>query len=362
MKKESLQIVRDPSCLLVAFVLPLILLLVYGYGMSLELNNIRVAAVLEDNGPLAQSLVQTFEASRYLKVLRRATRKAAEDDLTNARVRAVIILANDFSKNVESGRGGSIQLITDGSEANSATIIENYVQGIVAIWQRHQAEDRHQIPSESGTIRTRFWYNDELDSRFSLVPGSIVLVLAIIGTLLTALVVAREWERGTMEAMLATPIRKSDLFIGKLFPYYLLGIGSTMVCVIISRVLFGVPLRGSLEALLAIVSVFLFAALIQGFFISTVTKNQFLASVAALVLSFLPNFILSGLIFEIDSMPRWIQMFTYCFPARYCVASLRTVFLVGDVWPLFTRHMTAVAVIGIFFLMLAVHVTPRRLE
>jgi ABC-2 type transport system permease protein len=186
--------------------------------------------------------------------------------------------------------------------------------------------------------------------------------MAIIGIMLTSLVVAREWERGTMEAMRATPVRKIDMITGKLLTYYLLGMGSTTVCTLIGIFLFGVPFRGSVLAMFLTSSVSLCVALVQGYLISTITKNQFLASQASLVFAFLPNYILSGVLFEISSMPLFIRGLTYIFPARYYVTCLQTIFMAGDVWPLLIKNMVCMSVIGVVVMGATIVKTPKRLE
>jgi len=212
------------------------------------------------------------------------------------------------------------------------------------------------------TIENRVYFNPDLDTRFALIPGSIALIMAIIGTLLTSLVVAREWERGTMEAMLATPIDPFDMLFGKFVPYYVLGMASSAVCVLVAVSLFHLPFRGTFLSLFLVSSVFLIASLGMGFWISTLTKNQFLASQMAALLAFLPNVVLSGALFEINSMPLLIRMLTYCFPARYYVTCLQTIFMTGDIWILFFRNTACMGIIAAVFFLATIRITPERLE
>ena len=361
-KKETLQVQRDPSCILIAFVLPMILLFIFGYGLSLDASHVKVAVVLEDHSPMALSLWNSFDKTKFVDPTRFDRRKDAEEAIVNTHVRGLIVIREDFSRRLQAGDRAAIQLITDGAETNTATILENYVLGIIGVWGNHQSQDRGLSGMVPVDIESRVYFNPELKSRNALIPGSIVLIMAIIGTLLTSLVVAREWERGTMEAMLATPIGPFDMLLGKLIPYYVLGMASNAVCVLIGIYLFHVPFRGSVAALFLISSVFLIASLGMGFWISTLCKNQFLASQLALMLAFLPNFILSGSLFEISSMPIPIQTITYFFPARYYVTSLQTVFMAGDIWSLFIRNMACMAVIAAFFFVATFRITPERLE
>ncbi|MBR2692593.1 MAG: ABC transporter permease [Thermoguttaceae bacterium] len=361
-KKETFQIVRDPSCILVAFVMPLILLFIFGFGLSLDMKEVRTGIVLEDRGPLAASLYDAFRATDFIEAVPFGSRRDAASAIADAKVRAIVVVPNDFSRRVRLGESADIQLITDGCETNTATVLEGYVTGAVSTWIAHQRDDLQFPRSSKVSVVSRIRFNPEVNTRNAFVPCSVVLIMAIVGILLTALVVAREWERGTMEAMLATPIRKSEMAFGKLVPYYVLGMGSMVICTALSRFFFGVPLRGSLGALFLSSSVFLAVALTQGFFISTVTKNQYLASMAALILSFLPNYFFAGIVFEIDSMPRAVQAVSCVFPARYFADCLLTSFMVGDVWPLFLRNIGAMCVIGLFFFVAAIRVTPKRLE
>ena len=362
MKKETLQVRRDPSCILITFVLPAILLFIFGYGLSLDAEHVKIAVVMEDHSPTALSLWTSFEKTDYINPIWFDRRQDAEDAVIASHVRGLIVVREDFSRQLHSGRKATMQLITDGVETNTVTILENYVYGVVGVWSRQQALDRGIDVRTPVDIESRIYFNPELKSRNALVPGSIVLIMAIIGTLLTSLVVAREWERGTMEAMLATPIGPFDMLLGKLVPYYILGMASNAACVLIAVHLFHVPFRGSIVALFLVSSVFMLASLGLGFFVSTLCKNQFLASQVALVLAFLPNFILSGALFEINSMPIPLQMLTYCFPARYYVTSLQTIFMAGDIWTLFLPNIAFMSAIAVLFFVLTFRITPERLE
>jgi len=360
-RKESLQIGRDPSSILIAVVLPLILLFLFGYGVSLDADRLRIGLVIERATPAASELAATFAASRFLDVRVARDRRAFAADLVAGRIRGIVVIPATFPDR-HTARAGErrIQVITDGSEPNTANFVQNYARGVFATWQRQQAM---QGEGQAPAIRplARFWFNPGLESRFFLVPGSIAIVMTLIGTLLTALVVAREWERGTMEAMLATPIGVFELLVGKLLPYFALGLAAMALCTAVAVLLFGVPLRGSPAALLLLSIVFLVPALGQGLLISAATKNQFVASQLALLSGFLPAFLLSGFVFEIDSMPTVIQALTLIVPARYFIPSLQTVFLAGDVWPLFLQDGAAMLFIGTVFFALAARATKKRL-
>lgn len=359
-RKETYQVVRDPSSILIAFVLPLVLLFLFGYGVSLDTTRTRVALVVEEATPLTRDLAASFEASRYFSVVTGRDRREFEDDLVLGRVRGILVIPAGFAADHAAGRDPSVQVIVDGSDPNTANFVQNYAQGAVANWERQRlSEGRSPPPAISA--EQRFWFNPQLTSRNFLVPGSIAIVMTLVGTLLTSLVVAREWERGTMEAMMATPVSAAELLAGKLLPYFVLGLTSMTLCVLVAVFLFDVPFRGSVAALYALSATFLMPALGQGLLISAATKNQFLASQLALISAFLPAFLLSGFLFEINSMPTVIQWVTYAVPARYLIPSLQTVFLAGDIWPMFARAIAVMFVIGCMFFALAARSTRKRI-
>ncbi|MBP1886116.1 ABC transporter permease [Sinorhizobium mexicanum] len=359
-RKESYQIVRDPSSILIAFVLPLILLFLFGYGVSLDTTRTRVALVVEEATPSTRDLAASFQQSRYFAVVNGHDRREFEDDLVLGRVRGILVIPAGFAADHAAGRHPAIQVIVDGSDPNTANFVQNYAQGTVATWERQRfSEGVGRAPAI--IAEQRFWFNAELTSRNFLVPGSIAIVMTLVGTLLTSLVVAREWERGTMEAMMATPVSAAELLAGKLLPYFILGLTSMTLCVLLAVFLFGVPFRGSVAALYALSATFLMPALGQGLLISAATKNQFLASQLALITAFLPAFLLSGFLFEINSMPTVIQWITFVVPARYLIPSLQTVFLAGDIWPMFARAIAVMLLIGSVFFALAARSTRKRI-
>lgn len=358
--KEARQIVRDPSSILIAFVLPLILLFLFGYGVSLDAGRTRIGLVVEQPGPDSESLAASFEGSRYFEALRGRDRRPFEEDLVLGRIRGIVIIPASFDADQHRPRVvPRVQVIVDGSEPNMASLVMGYAQGLVANWAGVRAA--RSGPPAPSVIEQHIWFNPELTSRHFLVPGAIAIVMALVGTLLTALVVAREWERGTMEALMATPVTAPELLLSKLVPYFLLGLISTTLCALTAVLLFGVPFRGSILALYALSAAFLLPALGQGLLISAATKNQFQASQLAVFAGFLPTFLLSGFLFEIGSMPKILQWITHIVPARYLIPSLQTVFLAGDLWPFFLRNIAVLCLYGAFFLALAARNTRKRL-
>ena len=354
-RKEGVQILRDPSTLLIAFVLPLILLFLFGYGVSLDTGHTRIGLVLESSSAPALGLAQSFENSVWFDVRRARSVAELRPELVAGRIRGIVVIPLDFGQTQANAATASpIQIIVDGSIPNTASFVAAYAEGVRAAWA--------QGPLPAISIDARFTFNPELKSRFFLVPGAIAIVMTMIGTLLTALVIARECERGTIEAVFATPVTMGEFLLSKLIPYFLLALGSMAMCTILAVTLFGVPFRGSALALLAIAATFLGSALGQGLFISGAVKNQFVASQIALLTAFLPAMLLSGFIFEIGSMPVALQWLTRIVPARYLIPSLQTVFVAGDIWPLFLPNMAALLGFGALFAVLTLRVTRKSLD
>ena len=359
--KESYQIIRDPSSILIALVLPLILLFLFGYGVSLDATRTKIGLVIEAPTPAARTLAASFQASRYFDVRLGRDRRQFTDDLVRGAVKGIVVIPANFAADqMKHGAVSPIQVIVDGTDPNTASFVENDAQGVLASWARIEGADNGtQRPGIE--IEQRFWFNPQLTSRFFLVPDSIAIVMTLVGTMLTALVVAREWERGTMEAMMATPVTAAELLAGKVLPYFVLALLSMTLCVLIAVFAFGVPFRGSVVALYALAAAFLVPALGQGMLISAATKNQFLASQLALISAFLPAFLLSGFLFEIGSMPKIIQWISVIVPARYLIPSLQSVFLAGDIWPMFLRDIAIMLFEGAILFAIAARNTRKRI-
>ena len=359
-KKEALQIVRDPSSIVIAFILPLTLLFLFGYGLSLDARDIRLGIALEDGGQPARDLARHFAENPYFKPGLAASRQELLPGLITGELKSVLIVPQGTSAALysgqNSGRKAALQLLTDGSYPNSGALAENYT--VAAILQWGGELSRTSLPI---AVEPHFRYNDGLESRYSLIPGIMAVIMALIGTMLTALVVAREWERGTMEALFSTPVSVLELLLGKLIPYYLLAIFSTFFSLALAVGLFGVPFRGSLPALFAVASLFMMSALGHGLIIWTLSKNQYVASFAALLTAFLPVVLLSGFIFELNSMPFLQRAIAAVLPARYLVTCLQTLFLAGDVWPLLIPNMIKLGLLGLFFLAMTLRYTKKVL-
>lgn len=362
--KECYQIIYDPSSILIAIVLPIILLFLYGFGVSLDLSTVPLGIVMEDTSPDAQSLMQSFTNSTYFDVTLARDRRELLDPLLSGKLRGFVVIPSYFSsfRQFPEDRRAPLQVIADGGEPNTASFVQNYVAQTWLKWltQEKINGDVSGLPRVS--IQPRYWFNEALESRNFLIPGSLAIIMTLIGTTLTALVIAREWERGTMEALLATPVRIREILLAKLISYYGMAMCSMTCCVIGTVFFYGIPFRGSFLVLAGVTTAFLMSALGTGLLISTATKNQLAASQAAQVAGFLPAYILSGFIFEIGSMPKIIQLITYFIPARYFVRSLLSIFLVGNVWSLLIQDVLIMFFIGLIIFGVTARLIVKRLD
>lgn len=361
--KESRQIVRDPSSILIAFVLPLILLVLFGYGVSLDLNNIRVGIVNEGRSAEAERLLHAFEGSPGFQVFPSHDRRDLQPLLVGGRLNAVLILPPDFSERLKGGDKTPMQAIIRASDANTAELTRNSIERTWQIWRRQEALSHGRgEPERLISAEPRVWFNEAVESRAMLLPGSIAVIMTLIGAMLTSLVVAREWERGTMEALLSTPVTRGDLLLGKFLPYFALGMTAMALVTGVSILVMDVPFRGSFWLLGLISALFLSFALGLGLFISSAARNQFTATLVALIVGFLPSFLLSGLVFPIDSMPWPLPWLTYLLAPRYFVACLRTLFLAGDIWPVILPNSLILALFAAVFLALSLKKTRTRID
>lgn len=361
-RKELLQILRDPSSIGIAFLMPILLLFIFGYGVSLDAKHIPIALVSENPGTDSASFWGSFYGSEYFSPVTMSNMHEAREALMSHRVNGIVYLQSDFSHRLGQPGGAPIQVIVNGVDANTARLTMGYVDGAWGSWLQQKAREEATDLAVPVQTDQRIWFNSEVRSENFLVPGLIALICTLIGALLTALVVSREWERGTMEALMVTPVGIGEILLGKLIPYFLLGTGGMLLTVVLAEWAFHVPMRGSLWVLFASASLFLIAALGMGLLISTVAKNQFIASQVAIVATFLPAFILSGFIFDIGSMPTVVQTLTRLMAARYFVSILQTVYLAGDVWYVILPNALALAIMAAVFLGLTWRKSRKRLE
>lgn len=360
-RKEFIQIRRDPSSISIAFVMPVVLLLLFGYGVSLDAKNLPVAVVVESPTAEAYGFVGSLAGSDYFSVRVMRHRHAAEDALRMREVAGIIVIPGDFSRRLPLGNA-SIQVILHGSDSNTARILEGYLNGAWERWLHEIAAEEGRDLTAPVVVQQRVWFNSGVRSRNYLVPGLVAIIMTLIGTLLTSMVLAREWERGTMEALFVTPVTAREILLGKLIPYFILGMGSMALSTAMAVWLFEVPFRGSLAALLLVSALFMTAALGMGLLISTIAKSQFVAGQVAIMTAFLPAFILSGFIFDISSMPAVVQILTHVIPARYFVSSLQTLFLAGTIWPIVLADAAVLALMATILVLVTTRSMRKRLE
>ncbi|MEX2466856.1 MAG: ABC transporter permease [Gemmatimonadota bacterium] len=337
-KKEWIQLRRDPRSMILAFLLPILLLLFFGYAITWDVEDIPLAVLDEDISPESRALVEAFTASGLFTVHEWLGGSGEVDDrLVRGTVQGVLVIPPDYGRALRApGRSAEIQLLLDGSDANTATIALNYADAVVGrLGARIAREAGRETPGIAPEIRT--WYNPNLESRHMIVPALIAVIMSVIAAMLTALTIAREWERGTMEQLAATPATRLEIVLGKLLPYLGIGLVDVAATVAAGIAIFGTPLNGSVVLLAVLTTLFLIGALGLGIFISAAVKSQVLATQIAMVATYLPAVLLSGFMFDIASMPRVLQGVTFLVPARYFVTVTRGIFLKGvgleALWP-----------------------------
>jgi len=362
-RKETRQLLRDKSNLLVGIGLPIVLILIFGYGVSLDVRDIRLALVMDDRSPAAQDFVSGLTLSRYFQPMHAESLSQARRMMHEGEAEGILHLSSDFSRQLSAGQA-QVQLIVSGTEAPRAGPIVNYMNAQVAQWQQKRADRLGQGDAPGARIQLieRLWFNDANTSTWFLVPGLIVLIMTLVGTFLTALVMAREWERGTLEALFVTPVRPTEVLLAKITPYFGVGMLGLALCMLAGRLLFDVPINGSLPVLLFASMLYLLVALAIGLLISSATKNQFLASQIAILASFLPALMLSGFVFDLRNLPIGVQVISYALPATYFIELIRTLFLAGNFWPLIIKDCLILGAYALVLLSLARFVTRKRLD
>jgi ABC-2 type transport system permease protein len=328
-RKETVQLRRDTRSLLLAFLLPVLLLLLFGYAISWDVRDISLGVLDEDRTPESRDLTDAFRASGYFDLGPPLTsRGQADEHLTRGSFLAVLVIPPGFADDVASGRSASVQALVDGSDANTASIAIGYAEAIVARYASRVLLDTREI-APALRVESRVWYNEDLASRNMIVPGLVAVIMMIIASMLTSLTIASEWERGTMEQLISTPVTRLEVVIGKLLPYLGIGLLDVAACTLLGVGLFGVPFRGSALLLGGLSFLFLLGGLGLGIFISAVSRSQLVATQMAMVLTYLPSFLLSGFMFAISVMPAPLQAVTYLIPARYFLTVTRGIFLKG---------------------------------
>jgi len=333
--KEFVQIARDPRSLGLAISIPVLLLLLFGYALTLDVDNIPTVVYDLDHTPRSRDLIDHFLQSRYFQLKATARNYVhLQEMLDNGEALMGLIIPANFSRDLELNREATIQVLMDGTDANTATIALGYASAITLLYSQELLQHKMNqlgVGKISPPIepRIRIWFNPDLESKNFIVPGLIAVIMAILAAILTSGTISREWERGAMEQLISTPLRNAELILGKLIPYFVIGMVDLTLTVVMGTFLFGVPLRGSGLLLFSLAGLFLMGVICQGVVISIVTKNQLLSSQISIILSYLPTFILSGFIYPISNMPEFIQLITYVVPGRYFVAILKGIYSKG---------------------------------
>ncbi|MGA7871598.1 MAG: ABC transporter permease [Candidatus Binatus sp.] len=358
-RKEVFQVLRDSRSLLIVLLMPLMLMTTLGYGVNLDTKHIRVFAYDREGSQASQDLLKRFQSSDYFDLVATVTDyRALAAALDDGRCQLAIVIPYDFSARLHDGRPVTVQALVDGSDNNTAELAIGYAQGVLGSYSAAVQADylrKSHAPTVNPvlSVEARTWFNEDLESKNFIVPGVAAIVMAVVGVLLTSLTVAREWERGTMEQLISTPVTSLEIIIGKLLPYFALGMFDTAMCAAVAVWWFRVPFRGSLVALSVGSGIYLVAILGLGFWVSVATKNQLAASQIGLVTAFLPSFLLSGFTFPIDQMPLGVQPFTYLIAARYYIVILKSVFLRGTGLGLLTEPLIALVIYAVIMVFLA---------
>jgi len=358
-RKEFIHIYRDPRSLGLVILMPAILMLLFGYAVSLDVKQVKMAVLNYDGSQESLSFVHRFSGSPYFYLSgfvqnEREMRRLIDEGT----IKMGLVLPRDFSKTVKAGKTAPVQVVLDGSDSNTANIILSYVQAVAREYTQEKTFLKiermgRKKPDPPLEGRTRIWFNEALESKNYFIPGLVAVIISIIGVLLTGQVVVREWEKGTMELLISTPVRKAELIVGKLFPYFFLGLLDLSLAVLMGKLVFQVPLRGSLALLLVLSCIYLIVALSMGLTISAVAGTQLFANQMAMIIGFLPTFLLSGFTFVISNMPFWLQMITYGIAPRYYVTIVKEIFLKGSDFSFLWKEASVLIAMGVLGLIVA---------
>jgi len=366
-RKELIQIWRDSRSLSIVLVMPLAMMLLFGYGVNLDMKHIPVCVFDREGSQQSQDLLKRFQASDYFDVVRAVDNyPALAKAIDSGEARIGLVVPHDFSERLRTGETASVQAIVDATDDNTANLALSYTDAVVRgfsqqvqlDWLRQQGRPE---PNPPISVDARTWFNEDLESKAFIVPGVLALVMSVIGAFLTSLTIAREWERGSMEQLISTPVTPLEIMLGKLAPYFAIGMLNTAVCAAVAIWWFEIPFRGSLAALFVSSALFMVVVLGLGFFISVVGKSQLAASQIALTATFLPAFLLSGFLFSIDQMPAVIRAVTYAIPARYFVTILKDVFLKGSGLARLEGDLAALALFALALTLVATHSFKKKL-
>ncbi len=366
-KKEIIQILRDSRSLIIVVLMPVTLMLLFGYGVNLDLKGLPVYVYDQDGSQQSQDLLKHFQASSYFHIVRTVNNYASiTRALDDGNAKMAIVIPWNFSQRINAGGSVQVQALIDATDDNTANVLIGYTQAVVqgysaqiqTAWIGKRGQQMQPAPV---SVQTRTWYNENLESSAFIIPGVLALVMSVIGAFLTSLTIAREWERGTMEQLISTPVSAMEIMVGKLTPYFVLGMFDVVLCSFIAIQWFHVPFRGSFITLLVSSAMFMVVVLSLGFFISVIAKNQFAASQIALLITFLPAFLLSGFLFAIEQMPVPLQWITRILPARYYVSVLKKIFLKGTPTAMLSADLIPLAVFSLVLTLLATRAFHKRL-
>ena len=342
-RKEFLHVLRDYRSLGMAIALPMLMLVLFGFALTLDVDKVPLVVWDQSQTRASRELISQFQGSRYFSLTEYVwDYDAIEEAIDRRAARAALIVPREFAQHLHAGRKTAVQWIVDGSDSNTATLVIGYAESVVQGYSQRVTLEEMQRRGMAGVqapleVRARVWFNEDLKSRNFIIPGLIAVIMMVIAALLTSLTVAREWEQGTMEQLISTPVKRPELILGKLLPYFAIGLCDVFLAVLMGEFVFHVPLRGSVGLLFGMSCIFLVGVLSMGILISVVTKSQLVASQMAIVLTYLPAFLLSGFMIPIANMPGPIQGVTYLVPARYFVAMLKEIYLKGVglsvLWP-----------------------------
>ncbi|MBS0183992.1 MAG: ABC transporter permease [Nitrospira sp.] len=366
-RKETLQIRRDFPSLLITVAMPLLLMLAFGYGVRFDVQHIPVYVYDREGSQQSQDFLKHFQASEYFRLIKAVDNyPALIEALDSGACRLAIVIPIDFSERLSAGGPVAVQALVDATDNNTANISLSYSEAVAQTYNQRLHLDwiqRHGLNTIQSplSVDTRTWFNENLESSANIVPGVIAIIMAVIGSFLTSLTIAREWERGTMEQLVSTPITPLELMVGKLVPYFVIGLLDTVLCTALAILWFEVPFRGQWTVLLLSCTLFLVVVLSLGYLISVLAKSQLAASQAALIVTFLPAFLLSGFLYPIDQMPAAIQVITHLIPARYFMTILRDVFLKGTSIPFLASDLLALALFAAILTILATRAFHKKL-
>lgn len=359
-RKETRELLRDNSSLALGVVLPLVLILIIGYGMSLDVKNVPTAVVIEDSSPLARQAVSFTQGSEYFQPVFVPSLQEGEAMIRKHKVDAMLVVPPDFSARFAEGKG-KLQVILNGTEATTAMSAQGYFEARLLTWAASEGA-KHGLAAGGIEIVPRIWFNDANTSTWFYVPGILMLVLTISGVFLTSVVMAREWERGTFESLFVTPMKILELILAKTIPYFVIAMIGMLLCLVVGRELYDLPMRGSLVLIIGESMLYLVVSLGIGLVISALTKNQFLACHVSLMISFLPSVVLSGFLFDLHAEPAAIRVVSSLIPTTYYLELMKSLFLSGNYWPLITRDTVILVLFALFFLGWAFHMTRKKVE